>query len=61
MTASEPLRLTIVQPGAGPTGVLGSIGVAFKLWGEDTGGELSVVEHPVPVGALVGAPAHPRR
>ena len=60
MTASEPLRLTIVQPGAGPTGVLGSIGVAFKLWGEDTGGALSVVEHPFPVGALVGAHLHTR-
>ena len=60
MAASEPPRLTIVQPGAGPTGVLGSIGVGFKLWGEDTGGALSIVEHPFPVGALVGAHLHTR-
>jgi mannose-6-phosphate isomerase-like protein (cupin superfamily) len=60
MAASEPPRLTIVQPGAGPTGVLGSIGVGFQLWGEDTGGALSIVEHPFPVGALVGAHLHTR-
>jgi len=60
MAASEPPRLTIVQPGAGPTGVLGSIGVGFKLWGEDTGGALSIFEHPFPVGALVGAHLHTR-
>ena len=60
MAASEPPRLTIVQPGAGPTGVLGSIGVGFQLWGEDTGGALSIFEHPFPVGALVGAHLHTR-
>jgi len=60
MAASEPPRLTIVQPGAGPTGVLGSIGVGFQPWGEETGGALSIVEHPFPVGALVGAHLHTR-
>ena len=45
--------LTVVQPGEGRAGDLGSIGVAFKLWGEDTGGAISIVEHPFPVGALV--------
>jgi len=37
---------------------LGSIGVDFKLWGHDTGGALSVVEHPFPVGALVPPHLH---
>ena len=60
MAASEPPRLTIVQPGAGPTGVLGSIGVGFQPWGEETGGALSIVEHPFPVGALVAAHLHTR-
>ena len=60
MTASEPPRLTVVQPGAGPSGVLGSIGVVFKLWGAQTDGALSIVEHPFPVGALVGAHLHTR-
>ena len=52
--------LTIVQPGSGEEGFLGSIGVAFKLWGRDTGGALSIVEHPFPVGALVPAHLHTR-
>lgn len=52
--------LTIVGPGEGRTGDLGSIGVVFKLWGKDTGGALSVVEHPFPVGALVPPHLHTR-
>ncbi|MEV0718958.1 cupin domain-containing protein [Asanoa sp. NPDC050611] len=57
---SEPPPLTVVQPGAGQTGELGSIGVQFKLWGEDTHGSVSVVEHPFPVGALVPPHLHTR-
>jgi quercetin dioxygenase-like cupin family protein len=52
--------LTIVQPGEGSAGDLGSIGVQFKLSGADTGGALSVVEHPFPVGALVPPHIHTR-
>jgi quercetin dioxygenase-like cupin family protein len=50
---SDPPALTIMQPGEGPTGWLGTIGVQFKLWGSQTNGSVSVVEHPFPVGALV--------
>ena len=50
--------LTIIQPGEGETGNLGTIGVAFKLWGKDTNGEVSIVEHPFPVGALVPPHLH---
>ena len=53
--------LTVVRPGEGRAGDLGSIGVAFKLWGQDTGGALSVVEHPFPVGALVRRTCTPAR
>src|SRR5438093_1414401 len=60
MTAIQPPPLTIVQPGGGAEGDLGSIGVNFKLWGEDTGGAVSVVEHPFPVGALVPPHIHTR-
>jgi quercetin dioxygenase-like cupin family protein len=60
MTTTDPPPLTVVQPGAGPAGNLGSIGVEFKLWGHDTGGVLSVVEHPFPVGALVPPHLHTR-
>jgi quercetin dioxygenase-like cupin family protein len=52
--------ITVVQPGQGRTGDLGSIGVAFKLWGKETGGALSIVEHPFPVGALVPPHIHTR-
>ena len=60
MTISDPPPLTIVQPGEGRSGQLGSIGVDFKFWGADTGGAVSVVEHPFPVGALVPPHLHTR-
>jgi hypothetical protein len=57
MSSIEAPEITVVQPGGGQQGDLGTIGVAFKLWSRDTGGALSIVEHPFPVGALV--PPHP--
>src|SRR5665213_57192 len=60
MTTVEPPPLTVVRPGEGSVGDLGSIGVDFKLWGHDTGGMVSVVEHPFPVGALVPPHLHTR-
>jgi len=50
---SDPPALTIIQPGEGATGWLGTIGVQFKLFGSQTNGAVSIVEHPFPVGALV--------
>jgi quercetin dioxygenase-like cupin family protein len=58
MTVSTSPSLTILRPGQGTSGTLGSIGVDFKFWGEDTGGAVSVVEHPFPVGALVPPHLH---
>jgi mannose-6-phosphate isomerase-like protein (cupin superfamily) len=52
--------LTIIQPGEGGSGNLGTIGVAFKLWGKNTNGDVSIVEHPFPVGALVPPHLHTR-
>ena len=60
MSGIQDPSLTVVQPGGGTEGSLGSIGVAFKLWGQDTGGALSIVEHPFPVGALVPPHMHTR-
>ena len=60
MTDTGAPPLTVVQPGEGRAGDLGSIGVVFKLWGADTGGALSIVEHPFPVGALVPPHLHTR-
>ncbi len=60
MAAVPAPPLTVVRPGEGTEGFLGSIGVCFKLWGADTGGAVSVVEHPFPVGALVPPHLHTR-
>ena len=49
----------VVQPGDGRAGQLApGIGVVFKLDGADTGGALSIVEHPFEVGALVPPHVH---
>jgi quercetin dioxygenase-like cupin family protein len=52
--------LTVVRPGEGHQGNLGSIGVDFKIFGESTLGQVSIVEHPFPVGALVPPHLHTR-
>ena len=52
-------RLKVVQPGEGRAGGLApGVGVVFKIDGEDTGGDLSIVEHPFAVGALVPPHVH---
>ena len=40
--------------------ISGTIGVVFKLFGEQTNGQVSVVEHPFPVGACVPPHMHTR-
>ena len=52
--------LTVVRPGEGRAGELAGVGVVFKLWGHDSGGALSIVEHPFAVGALVEPHTHTR-
>ena len=51
MADTQAPPLTVVRPGEGRAGELGSVGVVLKLWGQETGGALSVVEHPFAVGA----------
>ena len=53
-------ELTILRPGEGEERDLGTIGVVFKLFGEQTNGQVSVVEHPFPVGACVPPHMHTR-
>lgn len=49
----DTASLKVVPPGGGRAGRLTpELGVVFKLWGDDTGGRLSVVEHPFDVGAV---------
>lgn len=54
-------RVKVVQPGEGRQGQLApGVGVVFKIDGGDTGGALSIVEHPFEVGALVPPHVHTR-
>jgi quercetin dioxygenase-like cupin family protein len=56
--STAPGPLIIVQPGQGRYGTIGGVGAVFKLWGEDTNGYVSVVEHTLAVGALVEPHRH---
>ena len=63
MTVQEPIatgvQLKVVKPGEGRAGgLVPGVGVVFKIDGEDTGGALSIVEHPFAVGALVPPHIH---
>jgi len=54
-------RVKVVHPGEGRAGGLApGVGVVFKIDGQDTGGGLSIVEHPFAVGALVPPHVHTR-
>lgn len=54
------LPLTVLPGPHGPDRSIGSIGVGFRLGGEQTGGQVAVVEHPFPPGALVPPHVHTR-
>ena len=60
MTLVDQPELTVVRPGEGEERSLGTIGVVFKLFGEQTNGLVSIVEHPFPVGACVPPHLHTR-
>ena len=56
---AAPARLTVVRPGEGRAGgLVPGVGVVFKIDGQDSGGALSIVEHPFTVGALVPPHVH---
>jgi mannose-6-phosphate isomerase-like protein (cupin superfamily) len=54
-TATQGPR--IIHPRDGKMIDLGSVGVRFMIWGEESGGGFSLVEHPIPPGHLA-APMH---
>ncbi|MGH3645982.1 MAG: cupin domain-containing protein [Micromonosporaceae bacterium] len=59
MTIEPPMA--VLHAGEGRSGLLSpGVDVLFKLWGEDTGGALAVVEHPFDVGAIVPPHLHTR-
>ncbi len=47
----------VVGPGDGKVVDLGSVGVRFMVWSEESGGGFSLVEHPIPPRTLA-APLH---
>lgn len=47
----------VIGPRDGKTVDLGSLGVRFMVWGEESGGTFSLVEHPIPPRSLA-APLH---
>jgi mannose-6-phosphate isomerase-like protein (cupin superfamily) len=47
----------VVGPGDGKVVDLGSLGVRFMIWSEESGGGFSLVEHPIPPRTLA-APLH---
>jgi mannose-6-phosphate isomerase-like protein (cupin superfamily) len=53
-TSGEP---RVVGPGDGKVVDLGSLGVRFMVWSEESGGGFSLVEHPIPPRTLA-APLH---
>lgn len=56
MTTNQ--RLLIVEPGSGRLVDIGGLGVHFKVAGSQTGGGLSIVEHPMEPGRLVPPHIH---
>ena len=54
------LPLTVLPGPHGPDRSIGAIGVGFRLGGEQTGGQVAVVEHPFPPRALVPPHVHTR-
>jgi len=55
------IGVKVVQPGEGRSGgLVPGVGVVFKIDGADSGGALSIVEHPFEVGALVPPHVHTR-
>jgi quercetin dioxygenase-like cupin family protein len=57
MEATAATKAKVVGPKDGKAGFLGSIGVRFMIFGEEAGGDFSLVEHPMGPRALA-APLH---
>src|SRR5690349_875747 len=60
MSITNGAVLTVVQPGEGDIAPIPGFGAVFKLTGRTTGGLVSIVEHPFPVGAITAAHRHTR-
>ena len=58
MSLTNNAELTVVQPGEGDVVPIPGFGAVFKLTGRTTGGLVSIVEHPFPVGTITAAHRH---
>lgn len=58
MSIPSAAELTVVQPGDGDLVTMPGFGAVFKLTGRTTGGLVSIVEHPFPVGTITAAHRH---
>jgi len=52
--------LKVVQPGEGKRVPIPGFGATFKLYSQDTGGVVSIVEHPFSVGMITAPHMHSR-
>src|SRR5262245_10636895 len=52
--------LKVVEPGAGEQVHIPGFGAAFKLYSQDTGGVVSILEHPFSVGMITAPHMHSR-
>ncbi|MGO4441718.1 cupin domain-containing protein [Mycobacterium sp. 2YAF39] len=58
MSTTNGAELTVVQPGDGDLVPIPGFGAVFKLTSRTTGGLVSIVEHPFPVGIITAAHRH---
>lgn len=57
---TDGATLTVRQPGEGDVVTIPGFGAVLKLTSKTTGGLVSIVEHPFPVGAITAAHRHTR-
>ncbi len=58
MSVTHGAELTVVPPGTGDAVTIPGFGAVLKLTSQTTGGLVSIVEHPFPVGTITAAHRH---
>lgn len=61
MTGEGAQGVNVVLPGKGEEVTIPGFGATYKLYGRDTGGEVSIVEHPFAVGIITAPTGTPGR
>lgn len=60
MSVTDGAVLTVIRPGGGDVVPIPGFGAVFKLTSRTTGGLVSIIEHPFPVGTITAAHRHTR-